>query len=375
MKINTFKNCAICDLDNLEGNKHDFDILEYECPRCLRVKLFWPDISEIQNCHPDKLWHLSVFCRKQTNCGLEPVVIRGSNVREIIKNVKRPNTLIESQHRILKYFGEKSDLKGSWTKINQYSHLDAVLEHPEEMNYGIINLVEQGDVQIRAAFGNIFKNLEEVIEEFGFPGLEEIIFADLDIRLSPKGREKYDQLLGSRLDSNQVFVAMWFSEKIKSLRDSLIAGIEAAGYDPIIADEVHYTGPIMDFVLASILGSKFIVADFTVEPETVEEKTPSGEAAESSIIGGVRGGVYYEAGFARGLGFEVIHTCKDDHYSKDRLHFDVKQVNTIFWFDKHLTSTSVRPLDKRPGDSSPKNLAEMLHDRIVSIFNYGRSAN
>jgi len=65
-----------------------------------------------------------------------------------------------------------------------------------------------------------------------------------------------------------------------------------------------------------------VIADLTCVAETVADGAPAK---------GVRGGVYLEAGYAKGLGKQVIFTCHDNQVSRDRVHFDVKQVNTIFW--------------------------------------------
>ncbi|MBR0519746.1 MAG: hypothetical protein IJJ95_00240 [Spirochaetales bacterium] len=63
---------------------------------------------------------------------------------------------------------------------------------------------------------------------------------------------------------------------------------------------------------------------------------------------GFRGGVYYEAGFARGLGKEVILCCKDKYSIKIKYdaidkeviengpHFDVNHLNTIYWKSNDL---------------------------------------
>jgi nucleoside 2-deoxyribosyltransferase len=68
-----------------------------------------------------------------------------------------------------------------------------------------------------------------------------------------------------------------------------------------------------DEIIAEIRRSRFLVADFTCEPEKV------------------RGGVYFEAGFARGLDIPIIWTCKDT--SKKDLHFDTRQYPHILWED------------------------------------------
>ena len=44
---------------------------------------------------------------------------------------------------------------------------------------------------------------------------------------------------------------------------------------------------------------------------------------------GQRHGVYFEAGFAYGLGLPVIWCCRKDDV--DKLHFDTRQYNHIVW--------------------------------------------
>ena len=78
---------------------------------------------------------------------------------------------------------------------------------------------------------------------------------------------------------------------------------------------------IMDKIINFIDEARFVIADFTCIPE---EQSDSGRPKC-----GVRGGVYYEAGYAKGLKLEVIHTCCIN--SQPRMHFDIQQKNTIFW--------------------------------------------
>jgi hypothetical protein len=60
--------------------------------------------------------------------------------------------------------------------------------------------------------------------------------------------------------------------------------------------------------------------------------------------------VYYEAGYARGLGLTVIPTCRKDEINK--LHFDVRQYNCIDW-------------------ENPAELASRLQARIEAIIGDG----
>ena len=101
---------------------------------------------------------------------------------------------------------------------------------------------------------------------------------------------------------------MWFDDQMKKIYDETIAlGIIDAGYHPHRVDQREYNDKIDDEIIVQIRRSRFIVADFT----------------------GHRGGVYYEAGFAKGFGLEVIMTCRKDHM--ENLHFDIRQYNCIEW--------------------------------------------
>ena len=123
-------------------------------------------------------------------------------------------------------------------------------------------------------------------------------------RVSPKGLL---HLEGRREAVSSVgFCAMWFNPSVRFIYDEAISkAIKDAGYEPFRVDGKEHNNRIDDEIVANIKSAKFMVADLT----------------------GHRGGVYYEAGLAHGLGLEVIFTCKE----KRATHFDIRQYNTIFW--------------------------------------------
>lgn len=369
-----FDKCAFCNSPAIENSNHaEGDIWQYKCPCCGKVKVKNDDLSFIRNKYNDRLWLLSAFCRRSTKLGAPALAIHQGNVKEIIENQNVPHTLRDAKEKLLEYLGDKSDLKGSLAYLNSFAYLDVLLPSSTELNYVAKCLFEEGSIDLKLPGpGRIITKPSEIDYWVDFHSKDYPII-DNQLRLTPKGRELYDQLQRSKNgSSHQVFIAMWYDPKTAKLRDSLVAGVRAAGYYPIIADIADYTGLVMDFVLASIRESKFVIADFTVDPETIKENEINTDPSKQIIKGGVRGGVYYEAGFAKGLGLEVIHTCKDDDVSKTRLHFDVKQMQTIYWKDLELQDTSVRKVGDRESQSSPKNFAERIHDRIVNIFGYGQ---
>jgi len=119
---------------------------------------------------------------------------------------------------------------------------------------------------------------------------------------------RLEELSKTNSKSSQGFVAMCFSDDLKSLYEEAIApAISDAGYLPHKVDLREHNDKIDDEIIAQIRRSKFVVADFTRH----------------------RGGVYFEAGFAKGLGLEVFWLCEKDDLKN--LHFDIRQYYFIEW--------------------------------------------
>ena len=137
--------------------------------------------------------------------------------------------------------------------------------------------------------------------------------------------------------SRQGFVAMWFDDSMDPVYDDGIApAIRAAGYEPYKIDEDDFTGGVVDRILAEVRKSKFVVADLTTSPAS-----------------GVRGGVYFEAGFALGLDKTVFLTCRKDR--TEAVHFDINHLNRIEWetsedLREQLKNSILAVLDRGPLD-------------------------
>lgn len=358
--------CLLCETDG-EDHEGNHDTRMCECKICGQVRVYHTLIPALKNKYKKQLWLLSAFCRKQTKSGLPATAISFANVDTIINSMKKPASVTEAQHRLVKYFANKSDLRGSWISYDINMYLDVVIERGE-LPFLLRLLYEQHYLYSKR------KSVEDEVEPIQPSRFEELVrdgHRDWEMRLTGSGWEKYDDILNANFDSDKVFVAMWYSDKTIKLREALRIAISEAGYNPIIADEGDFTGNIMDFVLGSIKQSRFVIADFTTDPEQTSNEKRDDKKVFSRIKEGARGGVYYEAGFAKGLGLEVIHTCKDDDPSKSRLHFDVEHDNTIFWTDEDVKGSFVRKIDERQNGSAPQNLSEKLYDRIVRLFGIG----
>lgn len=109
---------------------------------------------------------------------------------------------------------------------------------------------------------------------------------------------------------NQAFVAMSFSEAMgPAFSDGIKPALEKAGYDAYRVDLDPHVQRIDAKIEHEIRNSVFVVADVTEQKQ----------------------GVYYEAGFAMGLGRPVIWTVKEE--DKEDLHFDTRQYRHIIWTD------------------------------------------
>lgn len=94
-------------------------------------------------------------------------------------------------------------------------------------------------------------------------------------------KRKYDKVAAKPpKKSNQIFVAMMFSDEMDDFYDQAYKPVaEDMGYTTMRIDRKDYTGLIIEEIESEIKNSIAVIADLT----------------------GNRGGVYYEAGIARGL--------------------------------------------------------------------------
>ena len=107
--------------------------------------------------------------------------------------------------------------------------------------------------------------------------------------------------------TKKVFIAMSFAESMKEARKVIEKAVNSSGYLPILIDVKEHNNQIVPEIYREIEESAFVIADLT----------------------GQRGGVYYEAGYAVAKDKPLILSCKKSETEKP--HFDVAQINTIFW--------------------------------------------
>ena len=141
------------------------------------------------------------------------------------------------------------------------------------------------------------------------------------------GYQRLAELDAPNTDSRQVFVAMWFNDDTKRLRETIKTAIEAAELESYFIDEDSSNqDKICDRIEVEIRRSRLMVADFTHGQD------------------GARGSVYYEAGLAKGLGLPVVWTCRETQLGT--LHFDTNHYPHLLWSDDGLPGFQDRLIDR-----------------------------
>ncbi len=292
--------CPLCQTP-AESREIDISrgISEWQCRRCGHFIKPYGDPRSHEHL-ANRLHLISGLAREMSERG-QTLNIPGWKPNEIdeLLSARVPTTVQEKADKLLQAIARKSKgIPGTWVRI------DPLTDYPWAY------------ARDSREFICFVKHLEE-------SKLIETVTGQGDEVLTVKGWQRVEKLKESRATSTKAFVAMWFKkgdEELKALRKVIKKAVEAAGYAPVIVDEEPHIDKIDDYITVCIREARFMVADFT----------------------GHRPNVYYEAGFARGLGMRVISLCHEDHIEKDEqkgsigLQFDTQQYKHIPWTNETL---------------------------------------
>lgn len=297
----TFYNCLYCKKFQLEDNFENF---------------YLKDMSKI-----DLALLRGVLYILPENSNHRRVPIREDNLQELLSLTNYPKTLIVKIDNTLAYFADKTNYFGQRLDINS------------EILYRELFCVDKQELS------NIFETLRKYgyISYNGLPHSGNIFQAWIEM----DGLRYYENNLRQKQRSHQGFVAMWFNDKADPENHKPnMSNVYAKAIKPAIENEnqfnavridcVEYCNDINDEMIAQIRKSKFMVADLT----------------------GYRGGVYYEAGFAEGLGLPVIYTCHKKwlegipEKNIEKVHFDINHKNIIIWEEDKLEDFKARLINR-----------------------------
>ncbi|MGA2148046.1 MAG: nucleoside 2-deoxyribosyltransferase [Bryobacteraceae bacterium] len=297
------ESCLVCNRPPADGvkmqNSGVYDGLRIECPQCgLYEAIGGRTFGEILGLSAELKRALSCATRQAFDSG-QPLQIREAKAAEIASGHAKTR-VDDNIDKLLHLIARRLGRPGGTASFNLNSDFTLI------------------DCYTNAEFHHYLQFIaDERLAESSFSGNVKATVA-----LTLKGWSRVQPLSRPGGIPGQCFVAMWFTEDLRSIYESGIElAIRDAGFEPLRIDRKEHNNEITDEIMAGIRNCQFMVADFT----------------------GQRAGVYYEAGFAMGLGRPVIWCCRKDEIGN--LHFDTNHKNHIDW-------------------ESAKELRERLYKRI-----------
>jgi hypothetical protein len=172
------------------------------------------------------------------------------------------------------------------------------------------------------------KDHKELVSYIRYLGSEARLICEEggEVELTIAGWQQLEPTLSRGGEPGRCFVAMWFDDEMDdTFTNGIEPGVRGAGYSAYRDKHKPTNDGVVDRLLSEIRRAQFVVAEFT----------------------GHRNNVYYEAGFAQGIGRTVIRCCHKDHI-KD-LAFDTRHFHHISW-------------------ETPADLAEQLEFNILALI-------
>lgn len=225
-----------------------------------------------------------------------------------------PRTFNERIDRILVGFENNSSYVGEVFELSKDEFDSAIFAIRFDQN-GIP--LDSGEIDVQRRMIKGFLCEEKHYAEI-------VMGKSIKIGLTPTGWARIDELHRTNGDEKHIFVSMAFNDSTKETREAIRTGIIDAGYLADYIDEKIHNGQIVSEMFRLIRQCKLLVLEIS-DPNY---------------------GAYYEAGYALGLGKEVIICCKKEVFQQEyeiegekkiekylKPHFDIAQKQMLIWDD------------------------------------------
>lgn len=296
-----------------------YDLALYDCPDCGKNLVPLEVRDRIQEEKSDIAFRLACILREHRLRGEKtPFGIFDTKVPTIDENLARYVRRAWSLDELLSEFPKATEIID-----RSLCNLSRLVKHPMET-------IQRSHPQLQYIMFCPKQHLEnqfDYMQSMGLINLGANAYDSVLISLSPHAWQQIENLATRRTDSRRIFVAMWFDASMSVFEKAIEGAIQDEGFECRIIKNIEHNNDICDEIVAEIRKSRFVVADFTAgccrKCAVCEEKATCRNMVRQ------RGGVYFEAGFALGLGIPVIWTVREDQL-KD-IHFDTRQYNYIVY--------------------------------------------
>ncbi|MBZ2210072.1 hypothetical protein [Massilia soli] len=294
--------CVVCKRD--DASVIDMQPHLVRCLQCGAYEIMAIEYLQMTNQEQDPL--LSAWIRNRTEEQASPPLLTSSTWISLRASLRIPN-LREKQAALMKAFARRSMFPGTVGRYNPVADFPLAWA----ANEGELRFLKQ-DLIARQLLDN----------EYTMGG---------SFLITAKGWDYLDSIPAGGVFSDQVFVAMSFSDTMRTAWTSaIIPAVRQAGYTPYRVDAAPHIDRIDHKIMVEIKASRFLIADVTEQ----------------------RAGVYFEAGYALGQELPVIWAVREDDLKN--VHFDTRQYAHIVW-------------------KNERELEKGIYETIVAVIGRGKS--
>lgn len=299
--------------------------LRINCARCGSFELSQKATRHL-NALPDRA-AVSSWIRQHVDSGTPLVRIGPEQIALIARNSPK-RSVADKQLILLQAIANRSEAPGSAVAI------DAELDFPiawaasaTELGFLLRSLASRGLIELKHPRQEALER--ERRQGFTFHGPDGPELPGITAEVASAGWDFLDANRRGAVTGNQAFVAMAFAAQLLPVwTEGIKPGIESCGFKAYRVDHDLHTDLIDTKMMSEIRNSHFVVADVTTHRQSV----------------------YFEAGFAMGLGLPVFWSVRSDDF--DNIHFDARHYPYIRWESpSHLRSeleVRIKALIPRP---------------------------
>jgi nucleoside 2-deoxyribosyltransferase len=271
------------------------DMWRYDCPRCGRFLISGELLQATSEGFPQDVGLQLSGAARSASDAKQVLELITENVTSVAEGAATPRSPADYFDRVFEFLALSCRWPGGETDVSLYPTAARCFLPRRNLALLIFQLTQEGLIEADTMA----------------PGQHQ-----QKVRITFRGWERVDQRRRSRLVSRSAFVAMWFDPRMDRAYAAIESVLASAGYKPPFrVDDGRYDSlpereqhtKIDDRIIDGIRRARFVVADFS----------------------GNRQAVYYEAGYAVGLGVPVIWCCR--RQDLNILSFDTRQIEHISW--------------------------------------------
>lgn len=280
--------CKFCNAEIEVTDQPQHDTRTCDCPVCGKYILIDTAFELQLNCSQDDAILFSGVLRNRPNADRKKT-INSNDLKRIPDIVAsyRALSVTDKIENLIRYIAKNSKHLGHKVPISKFVDYTKFYCYNREELVGMIDYLRSRSFIISEEDNEAIKS-----------------------SLTVDGWKEYEKLKEVNFNSKNVFIAMNFDKEFDEIyKKAILPACKKCKFKATRVDKIEHNEKICDRIISEIRQSKFIISDFT----------------------GQKHGVYFEAGYAQGLGIHVIFTCRKNEIEDKKIHFDTRQYNYIAW--------------------------------------------